>query len=196
MNGNSERILSLDVFRGLTMALMVLVNSQGTHDAYPLLDHAAWNGCTFADLVFPSFLFIVGVTTVISLKRQVVANAKVSSDVYKTIFKRSALLFLFGVFLNAFPLHFDFATIRIYGILQRIALCYFVCSVLYLNTSVRTQAVIFVAILIGYWYLMVFVPVPGGIGAPLSITNNWVLYIDQKLLSPHIFIKTSIRRVY
>lgn len=189
MNGNSKRILSLDVFRGLTMALMVLVNSQGTHEAYPLLDHAVWNGCTFADLVFPSFLFIVGVTTVISLKRQVVANAQVSLDVYKNIFKRSALLFLFGLFLNAFPLHFDFATIRIYGILQRIAICYFVCSLLYLNTSVRTQSVLFVAILLSYWYLMAFVPVPGGIGEPLSMTNNWVLYIDQQLLAPPHFYK-------
>ncbi|MFJ1267722.1 acyltransferase family protein [Legionella lytica] len=189
MSGNSERILSLDVFRGLTMALMVLVNSQGTNEAYPLLDHATWNGCTFADLVFPAFLFIVGVTTVISLKRQTVTNPQVSSDIYKNIFKRTALLFLFGLFLNAFPLHFDFATIRIYGILQRIAICYFVCSLLYLNTSVRIQAALFIAILLGYWYLMVFVPVPGGIGNPLSMTNNWVLYIDQQLLSPPHFYR-------
>ena len=188
MNGNSERILSLDVFRGLTMALMVLVNSQGTHEAYPLLDHAAWNGCTLADLVFPSFLFIVGVTTVISLKRQQAANAKVPLEVYKNIFKRSVLLFLFGLFLNAFPLHFD-STIRIYGILQRIAICYVLCSLIYLNTSVRTQAILFVALLVGYWYLMVFIPVPGGVGAPLSMTNNWVLYIDQKLLSPPHYYK-------
>lgn len=182
MNGNSGRILSLDVFRGLTMALMVLVNGQGTRTIYPILDHAAWNGCTLADLVFPSFLFIVGVTAVISLKRQKINNINLP-EVYWNIFKRSVLLFLFGLFLNAFPLHFDFANIRVYGILQRIAICYFICALIYLNTSVRAQIIIFVTILVSYWYFLIQVPVPEGVGEPLSRANNWVSYIDQKIFS-------------
>lgn len=188
MNETPQRILSLDVFRGLVMALMVLVNGQGTRDIYPILDHALWNGCTLADLVFPSFLFIVGVTTVISLNRQVTTAGSRLADLYLNIFKRSALLFLFGLFLNAFPFHFDLATIRVYGILQRIALCYCVCALLYLNTSVKTLVFIFITILIGYWYLLTQVPVPGGTGEPLSMLNNWVGYLDKQLFLPvHLY---------
>lgn len=144
MSSNSaetRRILSLDVFRGLTMALMVLVNSLGTRTSYPILTHAEWNGCTLADLVFPSFLFIVGITTVISLKRHV--NEESKALLYRSIFRRTFLLLFFGMFLNMFPTHFDLSTVRIYGILQRIAVCYFVCALLYLHTSVKTQILIF-----------------------------------------------------
>lgn len=186
MKGNFERILSLDVFRGLTMALMVLVNSQGSRAIYPLLDHAAWNGCTLADLVFPAFLFIVGVTTVISLNRQVTLNVIARLEIYKSILKRSVLLFLFGLFLNAFPFHFDLslANLRIYGILQRIAICYFICSLIYLNTTVKAQIVLFIGILFGYWYWLTQIPLPGFIGDQLSMANNWVAYVDKLIFSP------------
>lgn len=188
MNGTTGRILSLDVFRGLTMALMVLVNSQGTRSIYPILDHATWNGCTLADLVFPAFLFIVGVTTVISLKRQVIADSAVPLEIYKNILKRSVLLFLFGLFLNAFPFHFDFASVRVYGILQRIAICYFICSLIYLHTSVKTQIILFWGILIGYWYFITQIHLPGFSGDQLSITNNWVGYVDKMIFSPvHLY---------
>ncbi|MFT4059143.1 MAG: heparan-alpha-glucosaminide N-acetyltransferase domain-containing protein [Legionella sp.] len=188
MSDTNERILSLDVFRGLTMALMVLVNAQGTREIYPLLEHAAWNGCTFADLVFPGFLFIVGMTTVISLHRQLLHSDASRIELYKSILKRSVLLFAFGLFLNAFPLHFDFATIRVYGILQRIAICYLICSVIYLNTSLKTQIILFWGILVGYWYWLTQIPVPGGQGDVLSISSNWVAFIDKTLLSPeHLY---------
>ncbi len=183
MNNYSPRILSLDVFRGITMALMVLVNSQGTRFIYPILDHAEWNGCTLADLVFPAFLFIVGVTTVISLKKQ-----RPGHEVYGNILKRSILLFLIGLFLNAFPLHFDLATLRVHGILQRIALCYLVCSIIYLNTAVKTQLLIFVGILLGYWYFITQIPMPGISADQLSIAHNWAGYIDSLILSPaHLY---------
>ncbi len=186
MKENFERILSLDVFRGLTMALMVLVNSQGSRSIYPILDHAAWNGCTLADLVFPAFLFIVGVTTVISLNRQVTVNEVARLDIYNSILKRSVLLFLFGLFLNAFPFHFDlsFANLRIYGILQRIAICYFICSLIYLNTTVKTQIILFWGILLGYWYWLTQIPMPGFSGDQLSMVNNWVVYVDKMIFSP------------
>lgn len=190
MNGKSERILSLDVFRGLTMALMILVNSQGTPFPYPILEHATWDGFTLADLVFPSFLFIVGVTTVISLKRQIGLQGAARLNIYKGIVQRSILLFLFGLLLNAIPYHFDFASLRFYGILQRIAMCYFICAILYLHTSIRTQAVLFFGILVGYWYLMMRIPVPGMSGAPLGVTTNWVAYIDTMMFPAANLYKT------
>ncbi|QMT60353.1 acyltransferase family protein [Legionella sp. PC997] len=192
MSSNSTevgRILSLDVFRGLTMALMVLVNSQGTRMTFPILEHAEWNGFTLADFVFPAFLFIVGITTVISLKRHLKVESK--TLLYRSILTRTVLLFLFGMFLNAFPSHFDLATVRVYGILQRIAFCYFICALLYLNTSVKTQFFIFFGILIGYWYFLTQIPIPGTGMDQLSMTNNWVSYIDSLLFSPvHLLSKT------
>ena len=97
----ANRLLSLDVFRGLTIVLMILVNSQGNDAPYLLLEHASWNGCTFADLVFPAFLFIVGVTTAISLHK--VGHTKSKTQLYKDIIQRSIILFVLGVLLNAIP---------------------------------------------------------------------------------------------
>lgn len=190
MPEHSDRILSLDVFRGVTIALMILVNAQGTEFIYPILDHARWNGCTLADLVFPSFLFIVGMTSVISLKKHIAVDAEQGFTIYKNILKRSILLFLFGLFLNAFPFHFDFATLRVYGILQRIAVCYLICSIIYLNTSVKTQILIFGAILLGYWYFITEVSIPGWGNHQLSKEINWVGYVDMMLFSaPHLLFK-------
>jgi predicted acyltransferase len=182
----SGRILSLDVFRGLTMALMVLVNSQGTRALYPILDHAPWNGCTLADLVFPAFLFIVGMTTILSLKKHC---GSTSSEIYYSILKRTVLLFLFGLFLNGFPSHFDFGTLRVYGILQRIALCYFICALLYLNTSIKIQVLLFWGILVGYWYLITHIPLPGFSESQLTPAHNWVSYVDGLIFSPAHLLK-------
>lgn len=184
----SRRMLSLDVFRGITIVLMILVNSQGLPVSYPILDHAAWDGCTLADLVFPFFLFIVGVTIVVSLKKQVEQAIKP----YKSMVQRAIILFGLGVLLNAFPYHFDLHTIRIYGILQRIALCYFFAGFIYLNTTWRTQLLICIGILLGYWLLLTQIPVPGVGANPWDAVNNWVAYIDRQLLSAsHLFYKTS-----
>ncbi|CEG57084.1 acyltransferase family protein [Legionella fallonii] len=185
----SKRILSLDVFRGLTIVLMIIVNSQATRAPYALLAHADWDGCTLADVVFPFFLFIVGISSVISLKNQVQVKSK--SSLYSGIVQRSLVLFCVGLLLNAIPYHFDIATIRIFGILQRIAICYLICAIIYLNTTVRTQILIFLVIIIGYWFLMTQVPVPGHGINQLTIDGSWATYLDRMLLSPaHLYTKT------
>lgn len=177
----TKRILSLDVFRGLTIVLMILVNSQGNQYAYPILEHAEWNGCTLADIVFPFFLFIVGLTSVISLNKNRDLHDK--SEIYRGIFKRSIILFIIGVFLNIFPYFINLNTIRIYGILQRIALCYLICSFIYLNTNIKTQLLIFLGILWGYWFAMTLVPVPGYGANQLTLDGSWVSYFDQLIFS-------------
>lgn len=177
---STNRILSLDVFRGLTIVLMILVNSQSSA-SYPILLHADWNGFTLADLVFPSFLFIVGLTSVISLRKHLTTEKR--SAVYLSIIKRSIILFLLGLFLNIFPWKTDLFNLRIYGVLQRIALCYFVCALIYLNTTIKTQVVLFIFILIGYWLLLTQVPVPGFGAGQLTPEGTWVSYFDQILFS-------------
>lgn len=181
----SSRILSLDVFRGLTIVLMIVVNSQGNQNPYFILSHAEWNGCTLADLVFPFFLFIVGLTSVISFN-------KYSKDQiqYREIIKRSFNLFMLGLFLNIFPFNINLHSLRVYGILQRIALCYLVCSVIYLNTSIKIQITLFISILLGYWFFMTLVPVPGFGVNQLTPEGSWVSYMDQLLFSDrHLFAK-------
>lgn len=186
---NPNRLLSLDVFRGLTIVLMIIVNSPGTLYPYSLLAHAEWHGCTLADSVFPSFLFIVGLTSVIHLHQQI--KTKDKSVLYWLIFKRSIILFALGLFLNIFPHPIDFSTLRVYGVLQRIAVCYLISSVIYLNTSQRVQVFIYVAILVLYWLLLTQVPVPGHGLNQLTPDGNWASYIDQLIFSPaHLYGKT------
>ena len=183
-----NRILSLDVFRGLTILLMILVNSQGIH-SYPLLIHVDWNGCTLADLVFPSFLFIVGLTSVITLSKQFKLQDK--DRLYKSIMRRSIILFCLGLFINIFPSPLSISSIRFFGILQRIALCYLISAFIYLNTSLRTQALIYFGILIGYWFIMTQIPVPGFGVNQLTPEGSWVSYFDQLIFSSgHLFEKT------
>lgn len=185
MNDN-KRILSLDVFRGLTIVLMILVNSQGNQNPYPILQHVDWNGCSLADLVFPFFLFIVGLTTVVSFSK----HQKNEID-YREILKRSLYLFLLGLFLNIFPTHFNIESLRVYGILQRIAVCYLICSYIYLNTNIKTQVLIFLVILLGYWFVMTQVPVPGLGISQLKADDSWVSYFDQLIFSKkHLFAAT------
>src|ERR1700761_6202247 len=109
-NPNS-RLLALDIFRGITIALMILVNSQG-NDAYSLISHSDWNGCTLADLVFPFFIFTLGVSLVFSLSKSLAHGTPKNSLIVKII-KRCIIIFLIGLFINAFPYHFHFSTIRV-----------------------------------------------------------------------------------
>jgi len=184
----NNRILSLDVFRGLVIVLMILVNSQSA-SGYPLLLHADWNGFTLADLVFPAFLFIVGITAVISLNRHLSSENK--TELYKSILKRSIILFLLGLFLNFFPWKSDWETFRVYGILQRIALCYFVCSLIYLNTNFKTQVLLFLFLNLAYWLLLTQVPVPYDDVNQLTAEGSWVAYFDQMIFSSgHLHDKT------
>src|SRR4028118_2311417 len=126
---SATRLLSLDVFRGLTIAGMVLVNNPGTWGAiYSPLKHAEWHGWTPTDFVFPFFLFIVGIAITLALGKRVETGG-ITRDIYWKILRRAALIFLLGLFLAAFP-YFDFATLRIPGVLQRIAVCYLITSLI------------------------------------------------------------------
>lgn len=185
----STRILSLDVFRGLTIVAMILVNSQGNQYPYPILEHAAWNGCTLADTVFPSFLFIVGVTCVVSLQKQIRLHNR--KTLYRAIATRSLILFALGVILNVFPKMIDWEHLRFYGILQRIAVCYLITSIIYCNTRVRTQIMIFLGIVWGYWFLLTQIPVPDLSVTSLSKEGNWVAYVDSMLFSPNHLLERT-----
>ena len=179
------RLLSLDVFRGLTVALMILVNSPGNQTAYRWLDHSVWDGFTLADSVFPFFIYIVGVSLTINLSNARALNITFKQLVPK-ILARALLLFLLGLLLNAFPHHFDLASIRVYGVLQRIAICYFVAALLFLTTKISTQALIMLGLMIGYWLIMTLLP--GGFN--LSPQGNVAALIDRHLFSSaHLYGK-------
>ena len=181
------RMLSLDVFRGITIAGMILVNNPGDWGAiYSPLEHASWHGWTPTDLVFPFFLFIVGVSIALALSRRAEAAGS-RRDLYVKILRRAAIIFALGLFLNGFPF-FDLSTIRIPGVLQRIAVCYLVASVIFLNTDWRKQAYVAAALLLGYWALMTLVPVPGfGAGDLGSKEANLAAYVDRAVFGPHVW---------
>ena len=128
----NSRLLSLDFFRGLTIAAMIVVNDPGSWSyVYPPLRHAEWHGVTPTDLVFPFFLFIVGVSIVLALSKR----KKTNSSIYFKIIKRSIIIFAIGLFLALFP-NFDFENLRVAGVLQRIALVYLFGSIIYLNSYI------------------------------------------------------------
>lgn len=180
------RLTSLDVFRGMTIAAMILVNDpgDGRHTYWPL-DHAQWNGCTPTDLIFPFFLFIVGVSMVLSFNSRREKGAT-STDLMWHAVKRSTIIFLLGVFLYAYP-RFDVHTTRILGVLQRIALVYVVTSALVLYTRRAARIVTLVVILLGYWLLVTMVPVPGYGAGVLTIDGSLATYIDRILLYNHLY---------
>ena len=185
----STRLLSLDFFRGLTVAAMILVNNPGDWShIYAPLEHAPWNGWTPTDLIFPFFLFIVGVSITFALdggKGEV--GIKGRRGVIGKIVKRSVTLFLLGLFLNFFP-KFDITTVRILGVLQRIALVYLVCSLIFLKTTPRQQVYVFCGIVISYWLLMTIVPVPGVGYANLEPESNLAAWLDRIILTPaHVY---------
>jgi len=153
------RLTSLDALRGFTVAGMIIVNVPGSwsHVYAPLL-HAKWHGVTPTDLVFPFFLFIVGVSIALAFTKQL-ETGKPKGEMAKKVFFRSAKIFLLGLFLALFP-YFDFAEIRVPGVLQRISIVFLICSLLFLSSGWKAQAKWGVALLLGYWVLMAFVPVP------------------------------------
>lgn len=194
--GIGQRVLSVDVLRGLTLLFMILVNNAGdSRVGYPPLEHAEWNGFTPTDLVFPTFLFLVGVSLVLSYSKREASGASRSHFLWHAL-RRTLLLFALGVLLNGFPLY-PWSTLRIYGVLQRIAVCFGVGAVLLAWTrDNRNRVVVFatalVAVLGGYWLLMCFVPVAGhgvpGHGVPL-LDKDWnqVSVLDRKLLPGRLY---------
>jgi predicted acyltransferase len=187
----SERLISLDVFRGITIAGMVLVNNPGTWShIYPALRHAEWHGCTPTDLIFPFFLFIVGVAITFALTKRKQEGADQKHIIGKIV-KRSIILFGLGLILNGFP-YFDLSSIRIPGVLQRIAIVYLVSSIIFLRTNIKTQAIIGALFLLIYWGLMTLVPVPG-VGDPnLQPTTNLAAWLDNLLLGGHLWSSTKV----
>jgi predicted acyltransferase len=182
----NDRLVSLDVFRGITIAGMVLVNNPGTwsHIYWPLA-HASWHGWTPTDLIFPFFLIIVGVAIPLAFGRRMEQGGS-KRDLYLKIVRRTLIIFALGIFLAGFP-YFQFSTIRIPGVLQRIAVCYLFASVIFLNTKVRTQIVITVALCLLYWGLMTLLHAPGFTSGDLSKEGSVASFIDRKVLGPHIW---------
>ncbi len=184
---NKERRLSLDVMRGATIAGMILVNNPGSWGhIYGPLKHAPWHGCTPTDLVFPFFLFMVGVAIPFGLGRRLEAGHGPGGAVPKVL-RRGAWLFAFGILLAGFP-KFPLDTIRIMGVLQRISLCYVLAAFLFLYTSTRTLVIVCGVALAVYWPLVTLVPVPGH-GAPDIGADgpHLVGWLDRAVLGAHVW---------
>jgi predicted acyltransferase len=182
-----QRLISLDVFRGLTIGAMVLVNNPGTWSAvYPPLEHAQWHGWTFTDTIFPFFVFIMGIAIPIALEKRKAAG-QVGAGLYLKLLQRTAALFGLGLFLAIFPFYnwmkgewIDIGHVRIMGVLQRLALCYFFASVLFLWFKPRGLLIAAFALLFGYWGMM-------AAGGDLTIEGNLSGLIDRAVLGPHMW---------
>jgi predicted acyltransferase len=198
-------MVSLDVFRGITIAAMILVNDPGSWShVYAPLEHAEWNGWTPTDLIFPFFLFIVGVSMTLSFASRATRGVTCGLLAIHVV-RRSMLIFAIGLFLNGLPF-FDFHAIRIMGVLQRIALCYLAAGLLYLVTCRRSTdadgrvrmganiaaiAGVALILLVGYWALMTFVPVPGYRAGQLGKDENLGAYIDRAVMGGHLWSESK-----
>lgn len=187
-----ERLLALDVFRGLTVAGMLLVNNPGSWGAiYPPLEHATWNGWTPTDLIFPFFLFIVGITTHLSLEARR-ARGDDEGALVRQVVKRGLLIILFGLLLAAFPFVplSRITEMRFPGVLQRIGVAYLCGGLLAFRTTLKQQVVILAVLLYGYWFAMTLIPVPGrGIGALLldDPSASLAAYVDRAVFGAHLW---------
>jgi predicted acyltransferase len=187
-----QRLLSLDVVRGITIAFMIMVNNNGGPGSWGFMNHAEWNGLTPTDLVFPTFMFVMGVSIVFAVQSRLKRGATRSQLVGHTI-KRAILLFLFGMVVNGFPF-FTLAHYRFYGVLQRFAVCYLIVGLFYLwDTRIWTKVAALAASLVGYWILIRFVPVPGA-GVPgrdipfMDMTQNLTSWIDRLIFPHHLYL--------
>jgi predicted acyltransferase len=179
-----QRLLSLDFFRGLTVAGMILVNNPGDWDhVYAPLEHSKWNGCTPTDLVVPFFLFMVGVSVAFALSNRI-SDIAGHGKLIIHIIKRAIIIFVIGMLFRLIP-HFDFYNMRIPGVLPRIAVVYLVISLLYLKTGPKTRIWLCFSFLIGYYLLMTLVPVPGIGPANLEPETNLGAWLDRTILTEH-----------
>lgn len=190
------RLLSLDFFRGATVAAMILVNNPGDWgNIYAPLEHAEWNGCTPTDLVFPFFLFIVGVSIAYAMGSKKTDPTTHNKTILKAL-KRALILFALGLFLSLFPKVFTdpmgaFQHVRIPGVLQRIAVVFFISSIIFLKNSEKNIFRILIALLAVYWALMTFVPVPGVGYANLEKETNLGAWLDRSILTEAHLWKSS-----
>ncbi|MEH0156008.1 DUF5009 domain-containing protein [Limibacter armeniacum] len=191
MTNKADRVMSLDVFRGLTVAGMILVNNPGDwgHVYAPLL-HAKWHGCTPTDLVFPFFLFIVGVSISFSMWG-VKDKPEKHGAVLKKVIIRSLKLIGIGLFLSGFP-YFNLETLRLPGVLQRIGIVFFFAGFIFLKTSWKAQLQGLVVILLTYWAVMTLIPVPG-VGTPNLDDPNMTIagWFDNFLLEGHMWSQSK-----
>ena len=182
----SQRLLSLDVMRGLTIAGMILVNTPGSWaHIYPPLEHAEWHGLTPTDLVFPFFLFMVGISITLALGRRVEQGIDQGPLVGKIV-KRAAIIYVLGIFLTLFPA-FDFSNLRVVGVLPRIATVYLIASLLFLPLSWRAIAGLSIFLLVAYWLAMALIPVPGVGPANLEPGTNLAAWLDERLVPGRLY---------
>lgn len=170
-----QRLFALDVFRGLTILLMIMVNTPGTYGTF---SHAYWDGITFADYVFPFFIVIVGVAIALGFKPELSDSAK--RQLVLKIVKRSCMMFALGLLVNL--IYLKFSDLRVLGVLQRIAIVYLVCSMLVLYCQTRTLWLTAASLLIGYWLLILFVPAPGLAAGQLERGVNLINWFDSAFL--------------
>lgn len=192
-----ERLVSLDAFRGFTIAGMILVNNPGSWEfIYPQLRHAEWHGWTFTDFIFPFFLWIVGVALTFSFAVRI-SKGDSKQKLLLNVLRRSIIIFALGLFLTAFPFgllwdhQFSLSTIRIPGVLQRIAVCYLISSIIYLYTSTRGQIISILTLYVTYWLVMVLIPVPEIGAGILEKGKNFAAYIDSLFLNGHMWSVTK-----
>ncbi len=192
----SVRLTSLDFFRGATIAAMILVNNPGSEQHYWPLEHAEWNGWTPTDLIFPFFLFMVGVSLVFSSQSRL-QRGESKALLVRHALRRAVILFAIGLAIN-YSLFLiapaTFSGLRVPGVLQRIGVCYLAASILFFYVQARTRAVVVVVLLVGYWILMRFAPVPG-FGIPghdvpfLHPDANLAAWLDRRFLN-HLWENT------
>jgi predicted acyltransferase len=191
-----ERLTSIDALRGFDMFWIVggddiakaLASCWGTPESKRFaeqFEHAAWEGFRFYDLIFPLFLFTVGVVLPFSLRKYQTGDQP-REAAFGRLARRVVLLFLLGLIYNNL-LRFDFANLRVTGVLQRIAICYGIAAVIFLLTNVRTQVILFVVILVGYWAILMYVPSPESTAGDLSMERNLAGYLDRHYLPGKIY---------
>jgi predicted acyltransferase len=182
MNSPKPRLRSLDFFRGLTVAGMILVNNPGDWGhIYAPLEHSVWNGCTPTDLVFPFFLFIVGVSIVYAMSAKKANPSNQRALILKAA-RRAATIYLLALVLN-FINSFDLSHLRLLGVLPRIAIVFFISSVIYIKTTRKTQIWIFCILLVAYYVVMNFIPVPGIGPSNLEPSTNLAAWLDRVILT-------------
>src|SRR5260370_28850712 len=184
-----ERLVSLDAFRGAIIALMVVVNDPGdSGNSYGPLQHSEWHGWTITDLVFPSCVWIIGVAITLSLSKRMEAGVP-KGRLFAQVLRRAAILYALGLLVYLVP-HFDFSTMRVLGVLQRLAICYLIASAIYLTSGIRAQIIWLGALLSSYWAIMFMAEVPGCGTGNLDVECNFAHYIDRMVLGAHNYAST------
>ncbi|MBS4058830.1 MAG: DUF1624 domain-containing protein [Bacteroidetes bacterium] len=184
-----SRMISLDAMRGFTIAAMILVNTPGSWShIYPPLAHKVWNGITPTDLIFPFFIFIVGISIALAYGKRVASGLPVN-DLYRKILWRSIKIFAVGIFLNLYP-YFNFAELRFAGVLQRIAIVFFVCAFLFLKLDQKKLAITGALLLWAYWLAMTIIPTHGYNKAMLEPGVNLAAWFDSKFLPGKLWAGT------